>query len=247
MARIETATLVSSRPTAFGPCQGCRMREHCFLSAPLPEDGVDCAGVVRRHRQLPQGERLFHRHARFSSLYQVCSGSIKTQRDTLDGGLFVSGFYFPGDTIGIESIGHTQHTDDAIALTDTIVCQLDFQRLLLLCTGKPSVNVWMIGLIGSYLRRKDLDLAWSTTLPADRRVLRFFLDLNERLARGSTPTQSPLQSLPMRKQDIAHYLRMTPETFSRNLAVLRRRGLLQIDQDRFFLPDTSRARELTRL
>lgn len=35
---------------------------------------------------------------------------------------------------------------------------------------------------------------------------------------------------------------MTPETFSRNLAILRRKGLLQVDHDRFFLPDTSRAR-----
>jgi len=196
---------------------------------------------------LPQGERLFHRHATFSSLYQVCSGSIKTQRDTRDGALFLSGFFFPGDIVGVESIGHTQHTDDAIALTDTVVCQLDFQRLLSLCTGNPDINARMIGLVGTYLRRKDRDLAWSTTLSADRRVLRFFLDLNERLAWDSTLTQPNLRSLPMRKQDIAHYLRMTPETFSRNLAILRRKGLLQVDQDRFFVPDTSRARELTRL
>ncbi|HPQ25078.1 MAG TPA: Crp/Fnr family transcriptional regulator [Gammaproteobacteria bacterium] len=240
-------TLMTLRPTALTPCQSCRTRQSCFISAQLPDEDGACAGVVRRRRQLPQGERLFRRHASFSSLYQVCSGSIKTQRDTLDGGLFVSGFFFPGDIVGIESIGHTQYTDDAIALTDTAVCQLDFQRLLSLCTGKPGINAWMIGLIGTYLRRKDGDLAWSTALPADRRVLRFFLDLKERLAGGSTPPQQPLYYLPMRKQDIAFYLRMTPETFSRNLAILRRKGLLQVDHDRFFLPDTSRARELTRL
>lgn len=237
----------SSQPTALTPCQGCRIRQHCFLSAQLPLDESECADVVRRRRQLPQGERLFHRHADFTSLYQVCSGSLKTQRDTLYRGLYVSGFFFPGDIMGIESIGHTQYTDDAIALTDAVVCQLDYQRLLSLCTGKPGVNRWMIGSIGTYLRRKDGDLAWSSTLPADRRVLRFFLDLNQRLTPNTAQPQQPLQCLPMRKQDIAHYLRMTPETFSRNLAILRRKGLLHIDQGRFLLPDTSRAKALTRL
>lgn len=105
----------------------------------------------------------------------------------------------------------------------------------------------MIGSIGTYLRRKDGDLAWSSTLPADRRVLRFFLELNQRLTPNTAQPQQPLQCLPMRKQDIAHYLRMTPETFSRNLAILRRKGLLHIDQGRFLLPDTSRAKALTRL
>lgn len=41
----------------------------------------------------------------------------------------------------------------------------------------------------------------------------------------------------MRKQDIAHYLRMTPETFSRNLAALRRDGLLELQKNHFVFPD----------
>ena len=46
-----------------------------FLRTP-DEDGA-CAGVVRRRRQLPQGEPVVSASRELSSLYQVCSGSIK--------------------------------------------------------------------------------------------------------------------------------------------------------------------------
>ena len=98
----------------------------------------------------------------------------QTQRDTLDGGLFVSGFFFPGDIVGIESIGHTQYTDDAMAHHRHCRVPVGLSATPVTLHGKPGINAWMIGLIGTYLRRKDGDLAWSTALPADRRVLRFF-------------------------------------------------------------------------
>ena len=51
----------------------------------------------------------------------------------------------------------------------------------------------------------------------------------------------------MRKQDIARYLHITPETLSRNLAQRCREGLLHLDNDRFVPPDAARAQGVTQL
>jgi hypothetical protein len=54
-----------------------------------------------------------------------------------------------------------------------------------------------------YIRRKDCDLWWSTGLNTHRRVLRFFVDLYDRLVRTADPGNNGY-ALPMRKQDIAY-------------------------------------------
>lgn len=234
----------ASQPAAAGACGGCPLRARCFLANPLPHEESHCADAVRRRYPIARGEKVYRRNAPFSSLFQVCTGSVKTQRETPDGGLVVTGFFLPGDIVGVDAIGDSRHPSDAIAITQTEVCQLDFERLLTHCASRPGLHNWVIAQIGFYVRRKDTDLSWSTGLSAHQRVLRFFLDLHERLAREAA---SPPLALPMRKQDIARYLHMTPETFSRNLAQLRRDGLLHLDNDHFALPDTARARRVTQL
>lgn len=225
-------------------CIDCPLQARCFLANPIPHEQGRCAAVVRRRYPVARGERLYRRNAPFSSLFQVCGGSIKTQRETPDGGLVVTGFFLAGDIVGVDAVGDNQYPSDAIATAQTEVCQLDVERLLAHCTGNPELHAWVISRLGFYMRRKDSDLSWSTGLQSHQRVLRFFLDLHERLAEASS---SSALALPMRKQDIARYLHITPETLSRNLAQLRRDGLLRLDNDRFMLPDTARARQVTQL
>ena len=242
LAQSQWPVSVATAPA----CEGCGLVERCFLAKPLPDDDGDCADIVRRRYPIERGERLYRRNTPFTSLYQVCSGSLKTQRETPEGDLVVTGFFLPGDVVGIDALADRQYQSDAYANIDTEVCQLDFERLLSHCAQKPGLNAWIISMIGSYVRRKDSDLSWSCSLQTHQRVLRFFLDLHERLTQPSH-TQPSRLSLPMKKQDIASYLHMTPETLSRNLAQLRREGLLHLHDNRFTLPDTTRARAITGL
>jgi len=243
---LQLKTVVDFQPSASPYCSACTLRGQCFLAQPLPDEDGDCAAVIQRHYPLPRGERLYRRNDPFGSLFQVCSGSIKTQRETPDGDLVITGFFLPGDVVGLEAISDTHYPSDAIATRDSEVCQLDFARLLSSCSGKPGLQAWIISRIGLYVRQKDCDLSWTTGLQTPQRVLRFFLDLHERLAPGAGGARDWM-ALPMQKQDIARYLHIAPETLSRHLGQLRRQGLLQLQQDRFVLPDTSRAKHLTRL
>ena len=68
---------------------------------------------------------------------------------------------------------------------------------------------------------------------APERVVRFLLDMTERLS-GSHPT---VLDLPMSRSDIADYLGMTIETVCRVLAHLRREGTVAIDRSRITIHD----------
>jgi CRP/FNR family transcriptional regulator len=227
-------------------CSRCALERECFLARLLPEQLNDCTGVVQRRYFAANGSWLFHRDAPFSSLYLVCEGAVKTQRVTKDGGMIVTGFYLTGDLVGLDAIGDTRHPCDAITIADSVVCRLDFERLVAFCFSRPAIHSWIISLIGRQLRQKDADHSWTKALQTDNRVLRFFLDLHERLVAVNRASGGSI-ALPMKKQDIARYLHISPETLSRTLAKLRKDGLLKIEHDLFALPEPERARQATQL
>lgn len=224
-------------------CDGCSRQENCLLALSAPIEPGTCAAEVRRY-SVPAGTSLFHHNMLFSAVYLVSKGAVKTQRVTPEGCQLVTGFYFNDDVVGLEALGDTQYPCEAIALTSTTICKINFGNLLSLCCTRPEVQFWLLSKIGLYARIKDVNLSWSKGMNSRNRVLRLFLELNERLdtfdaeQKGST-------ALPMKKQDIAHYLHITPETLSRNLAELCKKDLLRIENDRFVLPDLVRARQLT--
>jgi CRP/FNR family transcriptional regulator len=227
-------------------CGSCRQRDRCILALPLPLENDDCAAVVQRRGTIDAGKFLFRRNEPFAAVYLVCEGAVKTERVTPDGGQLVTGFYLGGDMVGLEALGGAQYPCDAVATARSTVCKLDFERLLRLCPAKPEMHSWIMSKIAFYARKKDEDLSWSLGLGTRRRVLRFFVELHDQL-RASADTPAEVAALPLKKQDIARYLHIAPETLSRSLGELRRQNLLLIEQDHFVLPDPGLAEQLTQL
>lgn len=225
---------------------GCPQYESCFLVR-LSSDGAgDCATAMQPRRAVEGGDFLFHHNRPFSAVYLISEGAVKTERVTPEGEQLVTGFHFAGDIVGLEAISDTLYPCDAIAIADSRVCKLNFVQLLRLCSSHPDMLSWFMSNIGQHARRKDVDLSWSLGMNGRLRVLRFFMDLNKRLAASGTGQNEPA-IMPMKKQDIARYLHITPETLSRVLADLRKQDLLHINRSRFQLPNPARAQQLTQL
>jgi CRP/FNR family transcriptional regulator len=105
------------------------------------------------------------------------------------------------------------------AMTDTWVCSIDHQRFQDLLQMSPKLAISLLNLVGKkFIKLEHFNQQYSL-LNAEQRVLKYLTDYAKE--KGS---QSFI--LPVKKQELASYLGMAPETLSRQIKSLADQGLL---------------------
>src|SRR6476620_7613229 len=117
LARLKTA------------CSNCSLRELCLPIGLSPEEMSKLDDLVFVRRPVKRGEHLFRVGEPFDSLYAARSGFFKTKLLLEDGRDQVTGFHMAGELMGMDGIGTERHTCDAVALEDSEVCVIPFERL----------------------------------------------------------------------------------------------------------------------
>ena len=110
-------------------CESCRVRELCL---PTSLDGVQLNlmdQLVKRVKPLKKGDYLYHTGDEFKGLYAVQSGALKTMGLTVEGKEQVTGFHLEGELVGMDAVDINQHPCNAIALENTEVCLIPFDKL----------------------------------------------------------------------------------------------------------------------
>ena len=151
-------------------------------------------------------------------LYKVMSGVVRTCKVLVDGRRQVGGFYFRGDTFGLET--GTKHAYSAEAITECRVLVAKHSTLIARAKTDHEVAFEFCTLTGRELRRLQ-DHVLLLIKNAPERVAAFLLALAERSSTGNSI------ELPMSRQDIADHLGLTIETVSRTLSHLE--GLQAIE------------------
>lgn len=217
-------------------CGDCESSRFCLPKELCKEYRGALTEIIQHKGPYERGARVFGIGTPFSALFLVQFGAIKTQQVTVDGDVNLTGFYLPGDLFGLDAIGSDVYPCEAIALQDTRLCELPYERLEVACSGIPNLQHWLLSRLGSELKAHGVQGTWTTRKKIGTRVLSFFLDLQQRLEVRQKPKDG-YYSMPMRKSDVALFLKMTPETFSRTLGVLRGGRLLDIRSNTFRLQD----------
>ncbi len=201
-------------------CKKCGGERLCLTFGLCTEAIQGFKGIIKERGPIAIDEYVYRQQAQFKSLFLIQSGSIKTQTVTAEGRLSVMGFYLPGDLFGIDAIGDNTYLNDAIAMETTWVCELPYEALLKLCCGKPKLQEKFIALLGNKIHHDEYDGKVVRNESACRRVMHFLHQLYWHQAHIKAP--SPRLHIPMSKQDIASYLGLTPESFSRTLTQLQK-------------------------
>ncbi|HEX8058518.1 MAG TPA: helix-turn-helix domain-containing protein [Novosphingobium sp.] len=154
-----------------------------------------------------QGEVIYHQGDAAQCWFEVVRGMVLTAHVSFDGRRQITGFFVPGEIFGAE---HGRHKASAEVVTSTA-------RVRRVRWGAEDVGegVFERALISA--ERSILLLGHRT---AAERVAAFLRDLYARTGIGG------LVHLPMHRSDIADYLGLTPETVSRALTALVKRGLI---------------------
>ncbi|MEJ2761268.1 MAG: helix-turn-helix domain-containing protein [Gammaproteobacteria bacterium] len=222
---------------AWHACGNCSMRSFCLaggLEGGQLEKFESSRGNVRI---LQNGQHLFRTGEKFTALYVVRSGMVKTMVMAADGEEQITGFYLPGEVLGMDGVGNDSHNATAASLETSSVCVLPFQKLAALGRELPALQQRLWRQTGREIaNRQELLLAIGHR-DADARIAGFLLSLSVRFKRIGYSATSFL--LPMPRHDIGNYLGVTLETVSRVLTRFDKAGLISKDRRNISLTDVA--------
>ncbi|HEX6137306.1 MAG TPA: helix-turn-helix domain-containing protein [Casimicrobiaceae bacterium] len=212
-----------SRPAVS--CSNCNLHKICMPVDIKPEAAPLFDHMVGTRIRLRKGDVLFRAGDRFASLYAIRTGSCKTVMLTDDGNEQVAGYHLPGDIIGAEGIAAEMYGCQAVALEDTEVCTLPFDRVEALAHEDPAFQHRVYRLLGDAILRERSIALMLGTMRAEQRLASFLLDLAQRYhARGYSSTEFVLR---MTREEIGSHLGLKLETVSRLFSRFDEEGLIQ--------------------
>lgn len=177
-------------------------------------------------RAFRRGEYLYRSGERFRALYAIRTGFFKTQVLHEDGREQVTGFQMPGEIIGLDAICSDAHTCDAVALDDSEICEIPFDRLEELSREIPGLQRHLHKIMSREIVRDQGIMMLLGSMRAEERLAAFLLNLSQRFsARGYSASSFHLR---MTRQEIGSYLGLKLETVSRTLSHFHEHGLLNV-------------------
>jgi CRP/FNR family transcriptional regulator len=207
-------------------CSSCNLRELCLPLGLSQSDLERVDQMVASRRTLKRGEVLFRSGDGFVSLYVVWTGFFKTRVLAEDGHDQVTGFQMGGELLGLDGIGTERHSCDAVALEDSQVCLIPFERLEGLAREVTGLQHHLSKIMSREIVRDHGVMLLLGSMRAEARLAAFLLDLTQRLqARGFSNSSFVLR---MSREEIGSYLGMTIETVSRVFSHLQADGLLEV-------------------
>jgi CRP/FNR family transcriptional regulator len=237
LAPVSAGLVGSPQEAIYAPpnaCSICPVRNAC-LPAGLNGAALDAfEDLIKVKRRVLEGALLCRTGDRFSALFIVRSGTLKSTRHWQNAHR-VMAFHLPADFVGLDAIESGAYVHDVWAMEDSEVCILPYAQLTALGHTSPAVSVRLIRLLSGSLSGYQHLMLTLGNMTADQRIAWFLMMLSARYQRlGYAGDRFVLR---MRQGDIASYLGLTYETVSRVIAQLKRLRVIATSEGRWKYPD----------
>ena len=222
----ESADRVPTRSINVS-CTDCSLNPICLPVAVNAQELDELDEIIKRSRPLKKGEHLFRASDPFASIYAVRSGTIKTYSVSEDGEEQVTGFYLPGEVLGIDGISTNLHSNSAKALETAAVCEIPFEKLEVLSAKIPSLQRHFFQLMSREIQADQQLIMLLSKKSAEERIASLLLSISTRhTKRGLSAVGF---RLPMSRNDIGNFLGLAVETVSRVFTRLQKQGIILVD------------------
>lgn len=223
-------------------CSNCRLGAIC-LPYSLEATEIDqLDSIVQRSKPLQKNQHLYRETDEFQSVFAVRSGTIKAYRTTDDGQEQVTGFYFPGEILGMDGISNNTHASSAKALETASVCEIPFTSLEKLSASMPQLQRHFFQLMSREITEDQQLITLLSKSSADGRVAALLVSVSTRNARRQlSATQFRLS---MSRVDIGNYLGLTVETVSRVFSRMQKKSILSVENKEIEILDVDALREI---
>ena len=223
-------------------CGNCRLNTICLPIALDLHEVEQLEEIIQRSRPLQKGEHLYRQDQPFGSVFAVRSGSVKAYAITDNGQEQVTGFYFPGEVLGMDGIAKNKYASSARAMETAAVCEIPFDKLGELSQRLPNLQRHFFQLMSQEIAEDQQLLTLLSKNTADQRVATLMLSISARNKRRKLSAAN--FRLPMSRTDIGNYLGLTVETVSRVLSRFQKLGVLAVDNKEINIVDAELLRSV---
>lgn len=248
LAKMDPVQITSARHNKVCPhntsisCASCRLNELCLPIALNKTEIHQLDEIVERNRPYKKGDHLYRQNDEFKSVYAVRSGSFKSYVLSNSGQGRVTGFFLPGEIIGMDGIASQRYANSIQAMEHSSICEIPFSQLERLSHQLPNLQHHFFAIMGNEIAKDQQIHTLLCSYTAEERTAQFLLGLSSRYARVSL---SPVRFLlPMTRGDIGEYLGLTVETVSRIFTALQRKGLIAVSNREIEITDIDGLRKL---
>lgn len=223
-------------------CSNCRLSDLCLPITLNKSEIVQLDEIIERNRPLRKGEHLYRQKDKFHSIHAVRSGSFKSYILGPDGQSRVTGFYLPGEIMGMDGIGSRVHGTSIVALEHSSICEIPFSQLEKLSQQLPNLQSRFFSIMGSELVKDQQIQTLLSSYTAEQRTASFLLSVSARYARCQLSPHCFL--LHMTRSDIGEYLGLTLETVSRVFSSLQKKEIIRVMAKEVTILDMAQLRTL---
>lgn len=198
--------------------------------------------LVGTRRKIKRQQPLYRAGDPFEAIFAIRVGWFKTDVVLEDGREQVTGFQMTGEMLGLDGISTEAHSCNAIALEDSEVCVISYNRLEELSRQFEGLQHQFHKVMSREIVRDHGVMMLLGSMRAEERLAAFLLNLSQRFnARGFSATDFHLR---MTRDEIGSYLGLKLETVSRALSKFQDEGLITVQQKHVQILDMPRLRKM---
>lgn len=184
--------------------------------------------LVQTRLRLRSGVRLYTAGDTLDAIYAIRFGSVKTQIEDAAGHVQITGFFLPGELLGMPGMLGGRHMSAAVAMEDSEVCVIRLSDIDRLAAQLPSLQQQVRNLMSREITRSHELVAMLGGTRAEQRLATFLLGLSQRYASlGYSASEFVLR---MSRDEIGNYLGLSMETVSRLFSRFARERVIQLAQ-----------------
>ncbi|MEN0035953.1 MAG: fumarate/nitrate reduction transcriptional regulator Fnr [Cellvibrio sp.] len=223
-------------------CGNCRLNTIC-LPISLHIDDIDrLNNIIQRGKPLQKGDFLYRANDHFDSVYAIRSGAVKAMTLSDNGEEQITGFYLPGEVVGMDGIADNRYTNSVIALETASVCEIPFNRMEELSLQIPNLQRHFFQLMSREITQDQQIITLLSKSSAEERIAALLLSISSRNSRRQLSANA--FRLPMSRTDIGNYLGLTIETVSRIFTRLQKQDVIVVDKKEILIKNMDQLRNI---
>lgn len=210
----------------------CSLKSSALKKNLVPEVQRQLDDLLSLETRYKNGDYIFSAREQLAYIAEVTSGVLKAVIKHSNGKESITGFYLPGEIVGLDGICASEHAYHIVSVGASSVNLIDYDKLMHVAWQSNVLQEQFIKAISANSNNLLLRLQNQT---AESKIASFLLDMSVRNHVDGIPASQYDLLIP--RKDVANYLGLAAETVSRVFQSFQSHRLLDTNNKKVILLD----------